>query len=109
MRNISGKSKGFAYVQFADEASVPKALAMDRHTSAAFGFRPVYVNRCEPRNKDAPAPASEPAGPKYSDAIERNKLYVFCLLLICLYSLSCMRHYPSHNISSTATLCCLSS
>eukprot|EP00124_Ichthyophonus_hoferi_P001584 Ihof_evm3s86 gene=Ihof_evmTU3s86 len=41
VRNLQGKSKGYAYVEFVDEASVAPALAMDRQL---LGTRPMFIN-----------------------------------------------------------------
>ncbi|WAR03245.1 SART3-like protein [Mya arenaria] len=48
IKNFKGQSKGYGYVQFADQLSVSNALAYDR---TAMEGRPMYVSRYEERGE----------------------------------------------------------
>eukprot|EP00041_Stephanoeca_diplocostata_P031093 m.960288 g.960288 ORF g.960288 m.960288 type:complete len:686 (+) comp23884_c0_seq4:1593-3650(+) len=87
VKTASGASKGFAFVQFANEGAVPDALKLDRHTEESLLNRPMLVSKCrdkaKPKGDSAPDVASGVADgsgvthePKYSQGIERNKLFV---------------------------------
>lgn len=64
-KDFKGRSKGFGYLVFVDELSVPKALAKDR---TIIGNRPVFVSRCDPENRDHAF--------KFNIGLEKNKLFV---------------------------------
>ena len=72
VKNHFGKSKGFAYIEFAAEAPVAAALAMDRHTDARTMNRPIFVNKCEDKSQGGGAPAPF----KHTVGLETKKLFV---------------------------------
>ncbi|KAK6189074.1 hypothetical protein SNE40_005118 [Patella caerulea] len=74
VKNIRGKSKGYAYVEFVDELCVPKALILDRHP---INGRPMYVSKCEDRG------GGEKADFRYATSVEKNKLFIKDLPLTC--------------------------
>lgn len=52
VKNFKGKSKGYAYVQFADQLAVSNALTYDRNPIAG---RPMYVSKYESRDEKSKA------------------------------------------------------
>ncbi|XP_076181119.1 spliceosome associated factor 3, U4/U6 recycling protein [Ptiloglossa arizonensis] len=67
MRDYKGRSKGYCYVQLNNSEAVEKALKLDR---TPIRGRPMFVSRCDP-NKTTRTP-----GFKYSQSLEKNKLFV---------------------------------
>lgn len=62
VRNVNGRSKGFAYIVFDDRNAIPKALAADRMMLAG---RPVFINEIDKRHEF-----------EYSTRREKNKLFL---------------------------------
>jgi RNA recognition motif-containing protein len=63
--NFSGKSKGFAYVEFRDEFPVSEALKLDRQLVCG---RPMFVSPCNPSNTGHKF--------KFNTGLEKNKLFI---------------------------------
>ena len=59
IKNATGRSKGFAYVEFIDELAAGEALKLDR---TPVDGRPMYVSRCEEKK-----PGGNPAKFKVGD------------------------------------------
>ena len=64
------KRNGYAYVQFESEASVPKALALDRKD---FKGRPIFVKKCVDKGS---ADADDGHKFSYANDLEPRKLFV---------------------------------
>uniref|UniRef100_A0A5S6QUZ7 RRM domain-containing protein n=1 Tax=Trichuris muris TaxID=70415 RepID=A0A5S6QUZ7_TRIMR len=68
------RSKGYAYVEFKNPESVPKALSLDRRLVEG---RPMYVSVCRPAAAKQDNEATErPSTFKYFCGLEKNKLFV---------------------------------
>ncbi|OUC44504.1 hypothetical protein D917_09043 [Trichinella nativa] len=67
------RSKGYAYVDYKDEASVKKALKMDRR---CIDGRPMYVSVCRGDVETGQQSDKPNSGFQYSVGLEKNKLFV---------------------------------
>ncbi|KRZ31791.1 Squamous cell carcinoma antigen recognized by T-cells 3 [Trichinella pseudospiralis] len=67
------RSKGYAYVDYKDEASVKKALKMDRR---CIDGRPMYVSVCRGDVEGGQQLEKQNSGFQYSVGLEKNKLFV---------------------------------
>ncbi|XP_051160742.1 squamous cell carcinoma antigen recognized by T-cells 3-like [Leptopilina boulardi] len=67
VRDLKGRSKGFAYVQLSSSEAVDEALKLDRIKVKG---RPMFISRCNP-DKNSRAHAF-----KYKCSLEKNKLYI---------------------------------
>lgn len=65
VKNPKGTSRGFAYVEFENKASVAKALARDHEP---IDGRPMFVSECDPEKKGHHF--------KYGTDLEKNKIFV---------------------------------
>lgn len=89
-----GASKGFAFVQFADESSVPAALTLDRHTEDALQNRPMLVSKCrdkaKPTGNGGAGGASEQVG--FLKRVLRE-VWVFRIHALLYYVVNCFYTY----------------
>lgn len=67
VKNVAGKSRGFCYVELADEQEVQKALGFDRRP---INGRPTYVSSCLREKTQREKKFN------YSEALEPTKLFV---------------------------------
>lgn len=69
VKNPTGKSKGYAFVEFESQNEAKLALERDNEL---IGKRPMYVSECNPdKNKDG-----EGSSFKYGTGLEKNKLFI---------------------------------
>lgn len=73
VKHISGRFKGYAYVEFSNEEVVPEALKLDHHR---IDGRPMYVSRCQERNDRGKNSSEPPPGFKFGLGLEKKKLFV---------------------------------
>jgi len=70
VKNPTGKSKGYAFVEFEAQSYAKLALGRDNEL---IGKRPMYVSECDSGKKEKDANSSSF---KYGTGLEKNKLYV---------------------------------
>jgi squamous cell carcinoma antigen recognized by T-cells 3 len=68
LKNWSGKSKGYGYVDFETSEQATNALKLDR---SPIDGRPMFVSRNQDKSTDVPQNKL-----KYAASLEKNKLFV---------------------------------
>jgi len=68
LKNWSGKSKGYGYVDFETNEQATNALKLDR---TPIDGRPMFVSRNQDKSTDVPQNKL-----KYAASLEKNKLFV---------------------------------